>query len=273
MNKSVKRLGSLVVSCAMLGTALLLPQAASAAALTEDVKVQVNTRLVDFPDAQPFIDDAHRLQVPVRFVSEQLGFQVSAEPVGNAMHVLLTSKDQRIELKTGSEAVTVNGKETALDTEPVLEKGRVYLPLRLLSDLSGIRIQWDPSNFIAILNEDGNYHAPAWYAPRYDKVEEFTASAYSAAPEENGGYGARDYMGNSLKLGTVAVDPSVIPLGSRLYIEGYSYNGLPAEGMFATATDTGGSIKGNRIDIFVPDSPVKLKAFGLQKVKVYRLTP
>ncbi|XXM72636.1 LysM peptidoglycan-binding domain-containing protein [Lysinibacillus sphaericus] len=41
----------------------------------------------------------------------------------------------------------------------------------------------------------------------------------------------------------IAVDPDVIPLGSKVYVEGYGY---------ATAEDTGGAIKGNRIDVFIP---------------------
>lgn len=43
--------------------------------------------------------------------------------------------------------------------------------------------------------------------------------------------------------GTIAVDPRVIPLGSKVYVEGYG---------FATATDTGGAIKGNIIDVYFP---------------------
>lgn len=62
-------------------------------------------------------------------------------------------------------------------------------------------------------------------------------------------------------VGLVAVDPVVIPLGSRLYIEGYGY---------ATASDTGGSVHGNTIDLFMEDRGQCLK-WGVKNVKVYVL--
>lgn len=59
-------------------------------------------------------------------------------------------------------------------------------------------------------------------------------------------------------VGGVAVDPKVIPLGSKLYIEGYG----PAR-----AVDTGGLIKGNRIDLFF-DSESEARAWGRRPVTV-----
>ncbi|MFB6803018.1 LysM peptidoglycan-binding and 3D domain-containing protein [Peribacillus butanolivorans] len=56
----------------------------------------------------------------------------------------------------------------------------------------------------------------------------------------------------------VAVDPSVIPLGSKVYVEGYGY---------ATAEDTGSAIKGNRIDIFIPNEQDALN-WGVKNVKI-----
>ncbi|MDQ0115295.1 3D domain-containing protein [Paenibacillus harenae] len=105
----------------------------------------------------------------------------------------------------------------------------------------------------------------------YSKSLLVKATAYTAAASENGGWAGLDYFGNSLKVGTVAVDPKMIPLGTKLYVTGYDYNGLPQGGMIATATDVGGSIKGNRIDIFVPDSQSKALKFGIQQVKIYIL--
>ncbi|MBI4733746.1 MAG: 3D domain-containing protein [Rubrobacteridae bacterium] len=61
--------------------------------------------------------------------------------------------------------------------------------------------------------------------------------------------------------GVVAVDPRVIPLGTRLYIEGYGE---------AIAADTGGAIKGNRIDLCY-NTPGECFKFGRQTVKVHVL--
>lgn len=104
----------------------------------------------------------------------------------------------------------------------------------------------------------------------YSKALNVKATAYTAAAEENG-WGPIDYFGNKLKVGTVAVDPKLIPLGTKLYITGYDYNGLPVDGMIATATDTGSAIKGNRIDIFVPGTTSEARSFGIQNVKVFIL--
>ncbi|MBT2684031.1 LysM peptidoglycan-binding and 3D domain-containing protein [Bacillus sp. ISL-37] len=56
----------------------------------------------------------------------------------------------------------------------------------------------------------------------------------------------------------IAVDPTVIPLGSKVYVEGYGY---------ATAEDIGGAIKGNRIDVFIPTQSAALQ-WGRKQVKV-----
>lgn len=104
----------------------------------------------------------------------------------------------------------------------------------------------------------------------YATAIKMKASAYSASAAENG-WGPVDYFGNALKLGTIAVDPKVIPLGTKVYITGYDFDGLPTGGMIAVARDTGSAIKGNRIDIFIPGTRQKVSEFGFQYVNLYVL--
>ncbi len=56
----------------------------------------------------------------------------------------------------------------------------------------------------------------------------------------------------------IAVDPKVIPLGSKVHVEGYGT---------AIAGDTGGAIKGNKIDLFMPSKSDASK-FGVRSVKI-----
>jgi len=113
--------------------------------------------------------------------------------------------------------------------------------------------------------------APNGASYQVAKTLNIKATAYTSAASENGKWGAVDYFGNPLKVGTVAVDPKQIPLGTKLYITGYDYEGLPAGGMIATASDTGGAINGQRIDIFVPGTTAQAQNFGFQYVKVHVL--
>ncbi len=105
----------------------------------------------------------------------------------------------------------------------------------------------------------------------YSKTINVKASAYSASASENGKWGAVDYFGNPLKLGTIAVDPNVIPMGTKVLVTGHNHDGLPDQAFVATATDQGGAIKGNRIDIFIPGSAANAKSFGFQDVTLYVL--
>ena len=102
---------------------------------------------------------------------------------------------------------------------------------------------------------------------QYKYVIECTATAYDPSPEENGGYGGMSATGLPLQKGVIAVDPKVIPLGSRVYVE--AVDGSWTYG-YAVAADTGGAIKGNRVDLlFLTKS--ECYQFGRRKCKVYVL--
>lgn len=90
---------------------------------------------------------------------------------------------------------------------------------------------------------------------------EFTVSASAYTASCNGCSGITR-TGINLKrnpnVKVIAVDPRVIPLGTKVYVEGYGY---------AVAADTGGAIKGNKIDVFFPTKGEAYK-WGRKSVKI-----
>jgi len=160
----------------------------------------------------------------------------------------------------------VNSSEVALGKTVVLDLGRaglkevttkkVYIEGKLVEEYK-------------ISEKVVNYPKPLIYAVggavfRGDFIKEFTllATAYGPPTVDRHVPSWITASGKRVKYGLVAVDPKVIPLGSKLWVEDYG---------FAIAADTGSMIKGHRIDLFFFNSLKELKKFGKQYVTVYLL--
>jgi 3D (Asp-Asp-Asp) domain-containing protein len=109
---------------------------------------------------------------------------------------------------------------------------------------------------------------------RFTRVLYVQATAYTAGPESTGKspghplYGIT-FSGLPVQVGHIAVDPSVIPLLTSVYVEGLDARGSLFNGEYL-ATDTGSGIKGNRIDIYFENVEDALW-FGRRQMKVYIL--
>src|SRR5699024_10490026 len=91
------------------------------------------------------------------------------------------------------------------------------------------------------------------------KTVTVTATAYTADCEGCSGVTSTGVdLNANPDAKVIAVDPSVIPLGSEVYVEGYGY---------ATAADVGGSINGEKIDVHVP-SKDEANSWGVRTVDV-----
>lgn len=86
--------------------------------------------------------------------------------------------------------------------------------------------------------------------------EKFTVKAYAYTG------GGTTAMGTQARVGEIAVDPSVIPLGTEVYVEGYG---------FARAEDTGGNIKGNTVDVY-KNTESECLNWGVRNVTIYILS-
>lgn len=99
----------------------------------------------------------------------------------------------------------------------------------------------------------------------YDRAEQFKATAYT---KTDAGCDDITATGTYARVGAIAVDPKVIPYGTRMFI--VSNDGKYIYGI-ATAEDCGGSIKGNRIDLYF-DTTAECFQFGVRNCTIYFLT-
>ena len=143
-------------------------------------------------------------------------------------------------------------------TAPVIEKQEQTAPAKAVAPAKAPAAQAKQAAKPAV--KAANTSAPAG-----GRELTVVATAYTAHPSENGGtYGGRvlTAMGHDLtanpNMKMIAVDPKVIPLGSKVWVEGYGE---------AIAGDTGGAIKGNRIDILLGSDSAAQK-WGRKTVKV-----
>ena len=82
----------------------------------------------------------------------------------------------------------------------------------------------------------------------------FSATAYCLS--------GRTAMGHSVRRGLIAADPRVLKLGSRVYVSAGPWSGT------YVVSDTGGAIKGKRIDIWVPGCS-EARRFGRRSVQIF----
>ena len=104
--------------------------------------------------------------------------------------------------------------------------------------------------------EDTEWQKSVEEFPKFKRTIYVEATAYS--PDDPHA-GPRTSSGTKVRRGIIAVDPAVIPLGTRVYIPDYGE---------AVAEDTGGAIKGNRIDIAF-DTYEEAINFGRQSLQIY----
>ncbi|MBM7555170.1 G5 and 3D domain-containing protein [Thalassobacillus pellis] len=162
----------------------------------------------------------------------------------------LVTKKYEITMKNGEE---VSRKLIEEKTEKDSEKKIVAI---------GTKEPEKERKIVAVSNTSGgtsNNDAPSRGESHASKTLHMSATAYTANCAGCSGITA---TGINLKANpnakVIAVDPNVIPLGSRVWVEGYGY---------AIAGDTGGAINGNKIDLFM-SSQSKAESFGRRTVEV-----
>ena len=153
-----------------------------------------------------------------------------------------------------------NGVETSRD---VLSEEVTVEPVRkVIAVGTGKNVFKAPSGNVIIGN--GTITLANGEVLTYTRTATFKATAYT---HTDAGCDTITATGTTVRWGTVAVDPRVIPYGTRMFI--VTNDGSFVYGV-ATAEDCGGSIKGNRLDLYMPTYSQCIQ-FGVRNCTVYFL--
>lgn len=194
----------------------------------------------------------------------------------------VTEETEILEFPIPFEEEVITNRNLDIGTEKVLQEGeeglkkdyikKIYLNGELAYEsIEKEEIVSEPVNHV---KEKGSrdFIVTSRGDTRFSRALTMTATAYDLSYESTGKQPGDKYYGitasgTKARPGVVAVDPRVIPLGTRLYIE--SLDGSRDYG-FAVAEDKGGAIKGNKIDLFF-ETASEVRNFGRRQVKVYVL--
>ncbi|RXT15332.1 stalk domain-containing protein [Ammoniphilus sp. CFH 90114] len=113
--------------------------------LQSNVQVNVNGQLIEFPDARPFINRSNRTLVPVRFISEHLGYAVT-----------WNDQNQNIRLRNDSQDLIFRIGQY----ESVIVDSRTFVPLRYVADAFDAEVHWNEELRVATVMTEELIHEP-----------------------------------------------------------------------------------------------------------------
>ena len=111
--------------------------------------IEYNGKIVK-SDVAPYIQN-ERTMVPIRFISETLGYKVTWD--NDKREVGVKGKDTEILLKVDSKNAKVNDKDVKLDAPASIKKDRTFVPLRFVAENLKAEVKWDKENFKVIIND------------------------------------------------------------------------------------------------------------------------
>ncbi|NMD72180.1 DUF348 domain-containing protein [Bacillus sp. DNRA2] len=215
-----------------------------------DFLVQQGVKLNELDRVEPKPEQSLTNDGVINVIRVEKVTDVVEEPVDFAV---ITKQDNN--LSQGTEQVVQEGQQgiTKRTYEVVFENGKEVVR----NILSEIKLKDKIDKVVAV----GTMSLAQQISRGQASGQEFIVNSTAYTASCNGCSGTTA-TGINLRANpnvkVIAVDPSIIPLGTKVYVEGYGY---------AVAADTGSAIKGYKIDIFIP-SKAEAYRWGVRKVKI-----
>lgn len=208
-----------------------------------------------------FLSGLSALLVVMIFLGQESSYLVPVDAKEKELISITVKKGDTLYQLARKYETTVEqlAKENKIKDPTMIQVGQILHLSRTKSQLSTKRVSEKTNPQLKSESIPVNASLPTLSRGRV--LGNFTLTAYTAGPESTGkkpgdpAYGVTS-SGALVSDGvTIAVDPKVIPIGSRVYIEGIGYR---------VAQDTGSAIKGNRIDLYISDLK-DARQFGVKK--------
>jgi hypothetical protein len=234
-----------ILTVSMIGSG---NETVAAASNPKQVEVLLNTVKMKFPDAKPFQDGQGSVMVPIRFVSEALGAKVTYSKEGKVSKVGVVSKDHMVDMTIGQTTALVNGQKKDYGTQIILRQNRTFVPLRLVSEGLGQKVEWDKiGRWVWIGNKE--FRSTDDKAFKLTKLSDFKAYTQSI-----------EYFKNLKKEtypGVKIIKESDLPiqLGNSQVV--YSINLVKGPGRSGNLVQIRSSVRGNPIAFLVKNSFAK----------------
>jgi uncharacterized protein YabE (DUF348 family) len=222
----------------------------STSATVADFLTQQGIKLNEFDRVEPSLSATVKKDDVINVIRVEKVTDVVEEPIQFAV---ITKKDESVE--KGKQITVKEGRQglVSREYEIILENGK-EVSRKLMGEQS-LREKLD--KVVAVGTKELEFQVSRGAETGtefYVNTTAYTAYCNGCSGTTATGFDLR--ANPTAKV--IAVDPRVIPLGTKVYVEGYGY---------AIASDTGGAIKGHKIDVFFP---TKAEAFrwGVRKVKI-----
>ena len=223
----------------MLG--IILTFASASVTLASTVNVIVNGDVVDFPDVQPYINQDNRTMVPVRFVSQQLGAEVSWDEAQQTVNILY--HQSTISIPIGEKLAYVAGQKIELDTNAVIKNNRTMVPLRFVSEALGAQVLYNSDVSAVRISSTYDFSATRARNNKYSSAPKMTIDPqkhYSALVDTNRGSFTIELLASQAPL---AVNNFVF-LAKEGFYDGISFHRIMQNFMIQTGDPLGNGTGG-----------------------------